>query len=96
MANQLGLVSGTPASGSVFASIIALINDRLAAAGKAPLGFLNPLLYSNAACLFNDITTGSNPGCGTNGFPAEAGWDPVSLPIAYTQLISIIVLRFSM
>jgi tripeptidyl-peptidase-1 len=27
---------------------------------------------------FNDITSGSNPGCNTNGFPATKGWDPVT------------------
>ena len=27
---------------------------------------------------FNDITSGSNPGCGTNGFFATEGWDPVT------------------
>lgn len=27
---------------------------------------------------FNDITTGNNPGCDTNGFLAEPGWDPVT------------------
>jgi len=24
------------------------------------------------------ITTGDNPGCGTNGFNAVSGWDPVT------------------
>jgi hypothetical protein len=24
------------------------------------------------------LLTGSNPGCSTNGFPAKAGWDPVT------------------
>lgn len=24
------------------------------------------------------IQSGSNPGCGTNGFPAAKGWDPVT------------------
>jgi tripeptidyl-peptidase-1 len=47
-------------------------------AGKSPLGFLNPWLYSTAASALNDITSGSNPGCNTNGFPAKAGWDPVT------------------
>ncbi|OCH90803.1 family S53 protease [Obba rivulosa] len=70
-------VSGTSASTPVVASIIALINDELAAAGKPPLGFLNPLLYANPSVL-TDITSGSNPGCGTNGFPALPGWDPVT------------------
>jgi tripeptidyl-peptidase-1 len=28
--------------------------------------------------VFNDITQGSNPGCGTQGFSAAKGWDPVT------------------
>ncbi|KZV99461.1 family S53 protease [Exidia glandulosa HHB12029] len=71
------LVAGTSCSSPIFASIISLINDRRIAAGKSSLGFLNPFLYANPQA-FNDITTGSNPGCGTNGFPAKAGWDPVT------------------
>jgi len=55
-----------------------LLNDRLIAAGKSPLGFLNPFLYSTGASALNDITTGDNPGCNTNGFPADTGWDPVT------------------
>ncbi|KAJ6508106.1 family S53 protease [Mycena vulgaris] len=71
--------SGTSASTPVFASIIALINDRLIAAGKSPMGFLNPFLYSAAGrAALNDITTGSNPGCNTTGFAAVEGWDPVT------------------
>ena len=73
-------VFGTSASAPMFASMIGLLNDQLLNAGKRPLGFLNPLLYStDLASVFNDITTGSNPGCGTNGFPALQGWDPVRL-----------------
>lgn len=26
--------------------------------------------------MFNDVKDGSNPGCGTVGFPAASGWDP--------------------
>lgn len=70
-------VQGTSASSPVFASVIALLNDELAAAGKSPLGFLNPWLYSTAAGALNDVTSGNNPGCGTDGFEAAAGWDPV-------------------
>ncbi|KAJ7491892.1 subtilisin-like protein [Mycena latifolia] len=70
-------VDGTSCSSPIFASVISLINDQLITAGKSPLGFLNPWLYTNAAAL-NDVTTGSNPGCGTQGFPAKAGWDPVT------------------
>ncbi|EJD45533.1 family S53 protease [Auricularia subglabra TFB-10046 SS5] len=71
------IVDGTSCSSPSFASIIALINDRLASQGISSLGFLNPLLYANTQA-FTDITAGSNPGCGTNGFPALAGWDPVT------------------
>lgn len=72
------LVSGTSCSSPTFASMIALINDALLSAGKSRLGWLNPFLYSSAGA-FNDITSGSNPGCGTSGFPAAVGWDPVSI-----------------
>ncbi|THU80130.1 family S53 protease [Dendrothele bispora CBS 962.96] len=74
---QAGLVAGTSCSSPIFASVISLVNDRLIAAGKPVLGFLNPFLYANPQAFF-DITSGSNPGCGTNGFPARAGWDPVT------------------
>ncbi|TRM66566.1 peptidase S8/S53 domain-containing protein [Schizophyllum amplum] len=74
---QTGLIGGTSASSPIFASVISLINDQLIAAGKSPLGFLNPWVYENPQA-FNDITTGSNPGCNTDGFPAVAGWDPVT------------------
>ncbi|EJD45539.1 family S53 protease-like protein [Auricularia subglabra TFB-10046 SS5] len=74
---QFFLVDGTSASAPSFASMIALINDRRAAAGIQPLGFLNPFLYANALA-FNDITVGNNPGCNTEGFPALGGWDPIT------------------
>lgn len=66
-----------------FAGVISLLNDFRIASGKAPLGFLNPLLYAQGAAGLNDITSGSNPGCGTNGFTARAGWDPVRLLFPY-------------
>jgi tripeptidyl-peptidase-1 len=76
---QTGTVAGTSCSSPIFASVIALLNDELIAAGKSPLGFLNPFLYSAAGqAALNDITTGDNPGCSTNGFPAKVGWDPVT------------------
>ena len=72
-------VSGTSCASPTFASVVSLLNDRLAAAGKSPLGFLNPFLYSDAGkAALNDVTSGSNPGCFSNGFPAKAGWDPVT------------------
>ena len=75
---ETGLVAGTSCSSPIFASVISLLNDRLVAAGKPVLGFLNPFLYTTGASALNDITTGSNPGCNTNGFPATEGWDPVT------------------
>lgn len=71
-------VSGTSCASPTFASVIALLNDELIAAGKSPLGFLNPWLYSTAASSLNDVTSGDNPGCFSDGFSATAGWDPVT------------------
>ena len=65
-----------------FAGVISLLNDFRLSQGKSPLGFLNPLIYSTGAAGFNDITSGSNPGCSTNGFTAGTGWDPVSISLA--------------
>ncbi|KAJ7631791.1 hypothetical protein B0H17DRAFT_910348, partial [Mycena rosella] len=60
---NVSFAGGTSASSPTFASIIALINDRLIAARKeASLGFLSGFLYSNASTAFTDITTGHNSG----------------------------------
>ncbi|KAA1474763.1 family S53 protease [Dentipellis sp. KUC8613] len=76
--NGFGLsVQGTSCSTPLLASLFALLNDELISAGKSPLGFLNPLIYANKKA-FTDITTGTNPGCGTNGFSSAVGWDPVT------------------
>ncbi|KAF9972599.1 hypothetical protein BGZ73_004275 [Actinomortierella ambigua] len=71
------LVDGTSASAPIFASIVAMINDRRFSSGKPALGFLNPFLYSHPN-IFNDIISGNNPSCGTPGFSAQNGWDPVT------------------
>ncbi|KAI0058592.1 family S53 protease [Artomyces pyxidatus] len=70
--------AGTSCASPIFASVISLLNDRLIAAGKPVLGFLNPFLYSSGASSLKDITSGSNPGCKTKGFHAVDGWDPVT------------------
>jgi len=70
-------VSGTSCSAPIFAGIIAQINHELLSLGKAPLGFLNPWLYSNPSA-FTDITSGSNPYQKCAGFQATTGWDPVT------------------
>ncbi|KAK2462492.1 hypothetical protein APHAL10511_005462 [Amanita phalloides] len=71
------LVQGTSASAPIFASIIALLNDRFISRTGRALGFLNPWIYMNPY-IFNDIISGSNPGCSTSGFPNKYGWDPVT------------------
>ena len=70
-------VFGTSAATPVFASIISIINAARLNLNKSSIGFLNPTLYAHPEVL-NDITQGSNPGCGTNGFTASEGWDPVT------------------
>ncbi|KAJ7743516.1 family S53 protease [Mycena maculata] len=76
---EFWLVGGTSCASPIFASMIALVNDRLIATGKPVLGYLNPFLYSPAGrAAFTDITSGTNPGCNTNGFSASVGWDPVT------------------
>ncbi|KAG6333310.1 hypothetical protein ID866_5777 [Astraeus odoratus] len=75
---QLFEISGTSTSTPTFAAIISMLNDARLNAGKSPLGFLNPWLYSKGFTALNDITVGNNIGCGTQGFNATEGWDPVT------------------
>merc|ERR1711953_694105 len=74
-------VAGTSCATPTASGIIGALNDARLAAGKSSLGFLNPLLYSLAGSnSFQDITTGSNSGCGffSSGWPAKEGWDAVT------------------
>lgn len=57
--------------------MITMINERRIQQGKGPVGFLNSALYANPDVM-NDITLGNNPGCGTQGFAAVEGWDPLT------------------
>jgi tripeptidyl-peptidase-1 len=36
------------------------------------------LRVGKAYMLYSDITVGSNPGCGVDGFSVAPGWDPVT------------------
>ncbi|POS74881.1 Pro-kumamolisin [Diaporthe helianthi] len=76
------LMFGTSASAPAISAILALVNDALVAAGKSPLGFLNPWLYKRGHKAFTDITSGSAVGCSELGdglgFPAQEGWDAVT------------------
>jgi kumamolisin len=64
---------GTSAVAPLWAGLLALLNQRL---GKA-IGFVNPLLYGQAAGTpaFHDITVGTNAVPGTPGYSAGPGWD---------------------
>ncbi|OAA74188.1 tripeptidyl peptidase [Cordyceps fumosorosea ARSEF 2679] len=74
------MVDGTSASAPVWAAVVALLNDARMAAGRAPLGFLNPWIYKVAGPGggFTDVVSGSTRGCNTSGFPATEGWDLAS------------------
>lgn len=75
---EFSLIYGTSASAPVVGAMLALINNARAAKGKKKtIGFINPTLYANPGA-FKDITFGGNQGCGTPGFTAVKGWDPVS------------------
>ncbi len=69
------MAAGTSASARIFASLINRINELRLNARKKTVGFINSALCSHPEIL-NDITNGTNPGCGTAGFPAAPGWDP--------------------
>jgi tripeptidyl-peptidase I len=73
----LGKFGGTSASSPIFASIVNRINEERLMMGKKTIGFMNPVLYKNPQIL-NDITNGTNVGCGVTGFTAVKGWDPVT------------------
>lgn len=87
---SLSLIYGTSASAPTFGAIITLINEQRISAGKSAVGFINPTIYANPSA-FTDIVTGGNQGCGTAGFTAVAGWDPVTglgTP-NYTKLLAV-------
>ena len=67
-----GLVGGTSLGSPVWAGIAALADETV----RADVGLLNPVLYAafraHYSTDFHDITSGNN------GYPAGAGWDPVT------------------
>ncbi|KAF9077941.1 subtilisin-like protein [Rhodocollybia butyracea] len=77
LGGRLEGVTGVTCATPTFSGVIALLNDFKLAKDGTTLGFLNPLLYANPSAL-NDVVTGTNPGCGTHGFSAGTGWDPVT------------------
>lgn len=71
------LLSGSSVATPVWAAIITMINQERTAVGKGPVGFINPVLYQSSE-IMRDVKNGSNPNCGTEGFKAVEGWDPVT------------------
>jgi len=75
------VVGGTSSSCPQWAGLVA-IADQIAGHG---LGMINPTLYKLASdpakysSDFYDVTTGNNQGNpAVPGYPATAGWDPVT------------------
>uniref|UniRef100_A0A7S3YK42 subtilisin n=2 Tax=Lotharella globosa TaxID=91324 RepID=A0A7S3YK42_9EUKA len=67
-------VAGTSASCPVVAGVFALLNGLRLAAGKSPMGFLNPFIYKNPSA-FQDVKSGRNDAGTSYGFTAIEGWD---------------------
>lgn len=74
----MAILDGTSCAAPTATSVFSLVNDALIAAGKKPLGFLNPWLYKKGYKAFTDVVSGSSAGCNTSGFPAQKGWDAVT------------------
>lgn len=70
-------VGGTSLSSPVWGAVLTLVNEHRLAANKSTVGFIHEILYNHTE-IFNDVTSGSNPNCGSTGFLAAEGWDPVS------------------
>lgn len=77
VAGQLTTAEGTSASAPLVGSLISRVNEERLAAGKAAVGFVNPVLYANPG-IFRDVTAGNNSICQVQAFYAVDGWDPVT------------------
>jgi len=89
LAGTFDSIDGTSASAPIFGGMVSMWNSRRAEVGKAPLGFLNPLLYAinnDAPEAFYDVVWGNNacggeggvPPCCPAGYMATVGWDGVT------------------
>ena len=76
-----GTFGGTSCAAPLWAGFTALVNQQAVAAGRAPVGFLNPALYTigrgaSYTSNFHDITTGNNfSSSSPTKFSAVAGYD---------------------
>jgi kumamolisin len=71
---QSEVVGGTSAVAPLWASLVALLNQKL---GRN-LGFLNPTIYSLGEAVFHDITSGNNDDSNLGFYSAGPGWDACS------------------
>lgn len=93
------VAGGTSAVAPLFASLIALANQKRASLGKERLGFLNPRLYDIAKAssdVFNDINQGDNrpsfdhPGYDAgHGFDACTGWGSPKADLLFDALVAL-------
>ncbi|MGZ3690362.1 MAG: S53 family peptidase, partial [Pseudobdellovibrio sp.] len=71
------VIGGTSMAAPQWSGFMALVGEARAKASKAPVGFINPIIYSlsaaDSAATFNDVTSGSN-----GAFTSAAGWDAVT------------------
>lgn len=78
------VLDGTSASAPVFASMIALANDKRLRMGKPSLGWLNKRLYSaEVRRVLYDVQQGVSKACPftggkSSGWPAAKGWDAIT------------------
>ncbi len=74
---QRSVIGGTSAVAPLWAGLVALLNQKLAARAKPPAGFLNPLIYGlpTTAAAFHDIVQGNNDIEGLGKYQAGPGWD---------------------
>lgn len=69
------LVGGTSCAAPLTSSLLAMVNDERAKAGKGTVGWANPSIYSSP---LHDIKNGGSYGCGSSktlGFKAATGFD---------------------
>jgi subtilase family serine protease len=71
------VIGGTSMAAPQWSGFMALVGEARAKAAKAPVGFINPIIYTMAdedrAANFHDVTAGSN-----GKYTAGAGWDAVT------------------
>jgi kumamolisin len=71
------VIGGTSIAAPQWSAFLALVGEARAAAGKAPVGFLNPIVYRMSAtergAAFDDVKKGSN-----GAYASATGWDAVT------------------